>query len=75
MTLNKLVEDRRALQDVDVIVGSRHTKEGVPNLEIMGSHGLKYHIAAFFVTLVHSLPGKRIVLPFSMHAVNASKHP
>jgi hypothetical protein len=30
MTLNKLGEDRQALQDVDVVVGSRHTKEGVP---------------------------------------------
>jgi hypothetical protein len=47
MTLNKLGEDRRALQDVDVVVRSRHTKEGVPNLEIMGSHCLKYHSAAF----------------------------
>jgi hypothetical protein len=63
------------LQDVDVIVGSRHTKEGVPNPEIMGSHYLKYHSAAFFVTLVHSLPGKLTVLPFPMHAINASKHP
>jgi hypothetical protein len=35
MTLNKLGEDRRALQDVDIVVGSRHTKEGVPNPEIM----------------------------------------
>jgi hypothetical protein len=75
MTLNKLGEDRRALQDVDVVVGSRHTKEEMPNPEIMCSHCLKYHSAAFFVTLVHSLPGKRTVLPFSMHAVNASKHP
>jgi hypothetical protein len=75
MTLNKLGEDRRALQDIDVVVGSRHTKEGVPNPEIVGSHCLKYHNAAFFVTLIHSLPGKRTVLPFSMHAVNASKHP
>jgi hypothetical protein len=47
----------------------------VPNPESMGSHCLKYHNAAFFVTLVHSLSGKRTVLPFSMHAVNASKHP
>jgi hypothetical protein len=74
MTLNKLGEDRRALQGIDVVVGSRHTK-GVPNPEIMGSHCLKYHSAAFFVTLVHFLPGKRTVLPFPMHAVNASKHP
>jgi hypothetical protein len=64
VTLNKLGEDRRALQDVDVVIGSRRTKEGVPNPEIMGSHCLKYHSAAFFVTLVHSLPGKRTVLPF-----------
>jgi hypothetical protein len=75
MTLNKLGEDRRALQDIDVIVGSGHSKEGVSNPEIMGSHCPKYHSAAFFVTLVHSLPGKRTVLPFPMHAVNASKHP
>jgi hypothetical protein len=75
MTLNKLGEDRRALQNIDVVVGSRYIKEGVPNPEIMGSHCLKYHSAAFFVTLVHSLPGKRTVLPFPMHAVNASKHP
>jgi hypothetical protein len=75
MTLNKLGEDRRALQDVDVVVGSRHTKEGVPNPEIMGSHCLKYHSAAFFVTLIHFLPGKQTVLPFAMHAVNAFKHP
>jgi hypothetical protein len=47
----------------------------VPNPEIMGSHCLKYHNAAFFVTLVHSLPGKQTVLPFSMHAVHAFKHP
>jgi hypothetical protein len=73
MTLNKLGEDRRALQDVDFIVGSRHTKEGVPNSEIMGSHCLKYHSAAFCVTFVHSLPGKQTVLPFPMHAVNAFK--
>jgi hypothetical protein len=75
MTLNKLGEDRRALQDVDVVVGSRHTKEGVPNPEIMDSHCLKYHSAALFVTLVHFLSGKRTVLSFPMHAVNASKHP
>jgi hypothetical protein len=75
MTLNKLGEDRRALQDVGVVVGSRYTKEGVLNPEIMGSHCLKYHSAAFFVTLVHSLPGKRTVLPFLMYVVNAFKHP
>jgi hypothetical protein len=75
MTLNKLGEDRRALQDIDVVVGSRHTKEGVPNPEIIDSRCLKYHSAAFFVTLVYSLPGKWTVLLFSMHAVTASKHP
>jgi hypothetical protein len=74
MTLNKLGEDRRALQDIDVVVGSRHTKGGVPNPEIIGSHCLKYHSAAFFMTLVHSLPGKQTVLLFPMHAVNAFKH-
>jgi hypothetical protein len=47
MNLNKLGEDRRALQDVDIVVGSQHTKEGVSNPETMGSHCLKYHIAAF----------------------------
>jgi hypothetical protein len=75
MTLNKLGEDRRSLQDVNVVVGSQHTKEGVPNREIMGSHCLKYHSAVFFVTLAHFLPGKWTVLSFPMHVVNASEHP
>jgi hypothetical protein len=78
MTLNKLEEDRRALQDVDVVVGSRHTK-GVSNPEIMGSHCLKYQVSqcSLFCDPC-TFPARRTertVLLFPMHAVNASKHP
>ena len=71
MTFNKLGKDSRAVQYVDVIVSSWHTKEGVPNLEVMCRHRLKYDTATAFGTFVHPLPRKWVVLPFPMHAVDA----
>src|SRR3954465_3503022 len=41
----------------------------------MCSNHLKYHTAVTLCTLVHPLPSKWTVLPFPMHAVDASKHP
>ena len=75
MTFNKLGKDWGALQDVDVIVSSWYIKEGVPNPEVLCGYRLKHHTATAFGAFVHPLSTKWAVLPFPMHAVDASKHP
>jgi hypothetical protein len=75
LTFNKLGKYIGAMEYVDVIVRSSNTKEKMPNPHLMICHCLKYHAATSFLTFVHSLPTKWIVLPVAMHIIDASKHP
>jgi hypothetical protein len=63
------------VQYVDVIVGSRHSEEGMPNPQAVIGDSFKYHTKFPIAVFVQPLPSKRAILPSPMHAIDASKHP
>jgi hypothetical protein len=59
MSLGQSCENRRSLQYIDVIVGSRHPKEGMPNLVVVIGDSFKDHTAFPIAAFVQPLPRKR----------------
>jgi methylmalonyl-CoA mutase C-terminal domain/subunit len=74
MTLIPRVQEllhEQGRDDVLITGGGIIPREDMDELESR----LKYHTATTFGAFVHPLPSKWTVLPFPMHAVDASKHP
>mmetsp|Transcript_30498 Transcript_30498/g.47396 ORF Transcript_30498/g.47396 Transcript_30498/m.47396 type:complete len:272 (-) Transcript_30498:322-1137(-) len=70
----QLSNKRRRMKNIDVIVGPRHSKVGMPKPGIIRANCFKNNGWAWIFASVLSLPGCWAVVPAPVHAVERSKH-
>src|SRR6266508_160807 len=62
-------KNRRAVEDIDVIIATGHAKESVPDPQIIRCNRLEYHGGDLSTSSEHALPCSWTVPPLPVHTV------